>query len=156
MEPKFRLAKIEDASKIAVILMTSYNITSLDEGVHTFLSEMKKNVFVLAEQDNTIVGVASYKIHGLPKHELAEMDRIAILPEYRGKGISKPLFEYLLKDVKKFYEKQDHKLRKLFLLTHAENKRAHEFYKKLGFSHETTLKNHYYEGKDEFVFSMFL
>ena len=46
-------------------------------------------------------------------------------------------------------------LRKLYLLTHADNIRAHKFYGKLGFKHETTLKQHYYKDKDEYVYSMF-
>ena len=47
------------------------------------------------------------------------------------------------------------KLRKLYLLTHADNTRAHKFYEKLGFKHETTLKQHYYSDKDEFIYSLF-
>jgi ribosomal protein S18 acetylase RimI-like enzyme len=94
-------------------------------------------------------------MHGLLKHELCELDRIAVLPECRGKGIAKELFNKLIEDAKAFYEKNNSKLRKLYLLTHADNIRAHKFYEKLGFKHETTLKEHYYKDKDEFVFSMF-
>ena len=31
----------------------------------------------------------------------------------------------------------------------------HKFYEKLGFKHETTLKQHYYSDKDEFIYSLF-
>ena len=44
-------------------------------------------------------------MHGLPKHQLAELDRIALLPECRGKGIAKPLFDALVKDAKQSYKK---------------------------------------------------
>ena len=60
-----------------------------------------------------------------------------------------------LKDAKSFYRKHRLKARKLYLMTHADNTRAQKFYEKLGFKHETTLKEHYYEGKDEMVYSMF-
>lgn len=94
-------------------------------------------------------------MHGLPKHQLAELDRIVILPTARGKGIGKQLVNYLIKDANNAYGKNGHKLRKLYLLTHADNKEAHAFYEKVGFKHETTLKDHYYRGKDEFVYSMY-
>ena len=94
-------------------------------------------------------------MHGLPKHQLAELDRIAVLPEYKGKGVAQKLFNALVKDAKEFFKKHNSKLRKLYLLCHADNQRAHQFYEKMGFKHETTLKKHYYKNKDEFVFSIF-
>ena len=60
--------------------------------------------------------------------------------------------EHLVAEV---YKKHGFKSRKLFILTHEDNKRAHAFYKKMGCKHETTLKNHYYHGKDERVYSIF-
>ena len=61
----------------------------------------------------------------------------------------------MIKEVSKFYKKNNSRLRKLYLLTHADNERAKKFYEKLGFKHETTLKAHYYKDKDEFVYSIF-
>ena len=58
-------------------------------------------------------------------------------------------------DAKEFFKKHNSKLRKLYLLTHADNERAHKFYEKMGLKRETTLKDHYYKNKDEYVFSMF-
>jgi len=77
------------------------------------------------------------------------------LPSYQGKGVAKKLFNALIGSAKAHYKKHNQKLRKLYLLTHADNKRAHRFYEKLGFEHETTLKEHYYKNKDEFVYSIF-
>ena len=93
--------------------------------------------------------------HGLPKHELVELDRIAVLPEYRGKGIARQLFQALIDDAKSELRKHDKSIRKLFLMTHASNERAHKFYEKMGMKHETTLKDHYYKGEDERVYSIF-
>jgi ribosomal-protein-alanine N-acetyltransferase len=94
-------------------------------------------------------------MHGLPKHQLCELDRIAVLPSYRGKGVAKKLFNALVKDANTYYKKNKSKLRKLYLLTHADNKRAQKFYENLGFNHETTLKEHYYKNRNEFVYSIF-
>lgn len=151
-----RKATPKDAKGIAKVLVKSYSIRDLNEGISVFKSETKKShSYIVAEESGKIIGIVTWLMHGLPKHQLCELDRIAVLPEYRGKGIAKELFNALIKDAKAFYKKNNSKLRKLYLLTHADNARAHRFYEKIGFKHETTLKQHYYKGKDEFVYSMF-
>ena len=151
-----RKAKPEDTEGIADVLVQSYNIKSVEEGIETFKNELGKNhVYIVAEEDGKILGIVTWLMHGLLKHGLAELDRIAVLPEYRGKGVAKELFGALVEDIKKFYESKDSKLRKLYLLTHADNARAHSFYEKMGFKLETTLKEHYYKDKDELVYTIF-
>ena len=153
---KIRKATSKDAKGIANVLVQSYNIKDLKEGVGVFNNEIKKSHhYIVAEEKKRIVGIVTWLMHGLPKHQLCELDRIAVLPEYRGKGVAHKLFDALIKDAKLFYKKNKSKLRKLYLLTHADNIRAHKFYEKLGFKHETTLKQHYYKDKDEYVYSMF-
>ena len=153
---QIRKSTPKDAKGIANVLIKSYNIKSLNEGISVFKSETKKlHNYIVAEEKNKIIGIVTWLVHGLPKHQLCELDRIAVLPEYRGKGIAKKLLGALIKDAKQFYKKNNTKLRKLYLLTHADNIRAHKFYEKLDFKHETTLKEHYYKGRDEFVYSMF-
>ena len=153
---KIRKSKPSDARGIANVRVNSYNVKDIKEGMEVFKNEtIKMHNYIVAEEKGKIIGIVTWLIHGLPKHQLAELDRIAVLPEYRGKGTAKPLFEALLKDAKSFYRKNKSKLRKLYILTHYDNARAHRFYEKLGFAHETTLKSHYYKDKDEYVYSMF-
>jgi len=150
-----RKATDKDAEQISKILLSFYNMDE-EEAKNTFLNELKKgHHYIVAEEDGKIVGLVTWLMHGLPKHMLAELDRIVVLPETKGKGVGKALVKELIKDANREYEKSEFKLRKLYLMTHADNKDAHTFYKKVGFKHETTLKAHYYEDKDEFVFSMF-
>ncbi len=153
---KIRKSKPSDAKGIANVLVNSYNVKDISEGINVFRSESaKQHHWIVAEEKGKIIGLATWIMHGLPKHQLAELDRIAVLPEHRGHGIARPLFEALLKDCKEFYKKNKSKLRKMYILTHYDNIRAHRFYQKLGFAHETTLKQHYYANKDEFVYSRF-
>ncbi len=153
---KIRKAALKYAKGIANVLVQSYNIKNLKEGIEVYKNEIKKNhYYIIAENDGKIIGIVTWLMHGLPKHQLAELDRIAVLPKYRGKGVARKLFNALIKDAKSFYKKNKSKLRKLYLLTHADNIRAHKFYEKLGFKHETTLKQHYYKDKNEYVYSMF-
>ena len=94
-------------------------------------------------------------MHGLPKHGLFELDRICILSQSRGKGVGAKLVNKLILDAGDWYKKNDEEIRKLYLLTHEDNINAHSFYEKVGFKHETTLKDHYYKDQDERVYAMF-
>lgn len=166
---QIRKATLKDAEQIAHVLISFYNMGNLEEAKETFLNEIKKgHHYIIAEDtqkssisgtnsvgNGKIIGLVTWLMHGLPKHMLAKLDRIVLLPESRGKGIGKSLFEALKKDADNEYKKHSFKLRKLYLLTHADNKKAQSFYEKVGFKHETTLKQHYYKDKDEFVYSMF-
>ncbi len=153
---KIRKATEKDAISVAKVLLESYNMSSLSEAKEAFLLELRKeHHYVVAEDNGEIVGVASWTVHDLPKHELAELNRIAVLGSCRGKGVAQKLFDGLVSEVKAFYVKTGFKLRKLYLLTHHSNDRAKKFYEKLGFKLETTLKNHYYDKEDEDVYSIF-
>ena len=153
---KFRKATSKDARGIAEVLVKSYNIKDLKEAIGVFKNETKKlHNYIVADDNGKITRIVTWAAHGLPKHQLCELDRIAVLSEYQGKGVAKNLLNALVKDAKEYYKKHGQKLRKLYLLTHDHNKRAHRFYEKAGFRHETTLKEHYYRGKDELVYSMF-
>lgn len=153
---KIRKAVLGDKEQVAQVLTSFYNMDNLKEAERTFLNEMPQgHHYIIAEGNTKIVGLVTWLVHGLPKHELAELDRIVVLPEVKGKDIGKSLLDKLIKDANDFYRGHGFKLRKLYLLTHTGNKKAQAFYEKTGFKHEATLKNHYYEGKDEFVYSMF-
>ena len=155
--PTIRNANKEDQEGIANVLVNSYNIETIEEGIEVFNNEtLKQHNFIVAEKDGKIIGLTTWLMHGLPKHQLAELVRIAVLPEFQGKGVARKLFEGLKSQANEAYKNKGSKLRKLFILTHDDNPRAQAFYKKMGLQHETTLKQHYYNNKDEFVFSMFL
>jgi len=153
-ERKIRTAIIDDADNIADILIKSYNMTSI-EARTTFINESKIFNFIVVEKGKEIIGLVSWVMHGLPKHGLCELNRIAVLPAERGKGIGKTLFDNLVKDAEQFFRDNDSRLRKIFLFTHETNKAAEKFYTSVGLDSEAKLKNHYYDGVDELVFSKF-
>ena len=145
---RFRKARLKDAKGIAEVLTKSYNIKNIKEGMDVFRYEAKKfHNYLVAEENGRIIGLVTWIVHGLPKHQLCELDRIAVLPEYRGKGVSRKLFDALVKDAKQFYKKNKSKLRKLYLLTPADNIRAHRFYEKLGFKPRVSFE----EGMKELI-----
>ena len=151
-----REATYDDKDQIAKVLLDFYNMNDVDEAIQSFNNELDKDFhYIVAEEDGKIIGLVTWLMHGLPKHGLFELDRICILSEARGKGVGKKLVDKLIHNASEWYDKEGEKIRKLYLLTHEDNKNAHSFYEKVGFSHETTLKDHYYKDQDERVYVMF-
>lgn len=151
-----RKATLDDKEKIAEVLLELLNIKDIEKARQAFLREINKgDNYIVAEDNGKIIGLVSWLMHGRPSHGLAELYHIITLKESRGKGVGRKLFKMMIEEIKKEYKKNNSNLRKLFLLTRSTNKGTHIFYEKLGFKHETTLKEHFYKDKDEFVFSMF-
>ena len=152
----YRKATLEDADQISLVLMDFYNMKDTNEAYEAVLSEMGKDFhYIVALNDDVIVGLVTWLPHGLPKHGLFELDRICLLSESRGKGIGKGLVEELIIDADKWYKSKGGSIRKLYLLTHEDNVDAHIFYEKVGFDHEVTLKDHYYKDQNERLYSKF-
>ena len=151
-----RKATYDDNDQIAKVLLDFYNMKDADEAAQSFNNELDKDFhYIVAEEAGKIIGLVTWLMHGLPKHGLFELDRICILSEARGKGVGRKLVDKLIDNASKWYDNESEKIRKLYLLTHEDNKNAHSFYEKVGFSHETTLKDHYYKDQDERVYVMF-
>ena len=152
----FKKATIDDKNEIAEVLLDFYNMNDLNEAINAFSSELEKHFhYLVAIEQDKIIGLITWLMHGLPKHGLFELDRICILSESRGKGIGSKLVNKLVDDARSWYKEQGGSIRKLYLLTHEDNLSAHNFYEKIGFKYESTLEDHYYTGKDERVYSMF-
>jgi len=151
-----RKATYDDKVEIANVLLDFYNMNDVDEAIQSFNNELDKDFhYIVAEEGRKIIGLVTWLMHGLPKHGLFELDRICILSEARSKGVGRKLVDTLIDNASEWYNKEGEKIRKLYLLTHEDNKNAHSFYEKVGFSHETTLKDHYYKDQDERVYVMF-
>ena len=152
----YRRATLKDANQISSVLIDFYNMKDANEASEAFISEMEKDFnYIVALQDDVIIGLVTWLPHGLPKHGLFELDRICLLSEARGKGVGKDLINELITDADKWYKSMGENIRKLYLLTHEDNVDAHIFYEKVGFDHETTLKDHYYKNQNERVYSQF-
>ncbi|MCB9798450.1 GNAT family N-acetyltransferase [Candidatus Nomurabacteria bacterium] len=107
-----------------------------------------------AMEGEKVVGFMGAYIDALPRlRHVAHLKAVFVETEYRGKGISKRLFEFLTDKLK------EAGVLKLQLLVNKENERAVAFYKKLGFSVLCTLeKEMLIDGKfyDDYFMEMFL
>ncbi len=160
MNPVMRKARRKDASCVGHVLHECFNIDSDEEGRDIFLKEFQKNSYIVCEVDGKVIGFISWKQHHEPKHELAELDRIGVLSDFRGKddsgrSIGQKLFDSMIHDMKNHYLELGQNLRKVYLLVHANNDRARKFYERCGMHLECTIPNHLYEGVDECIFARY-
>ena len=152
---KYRKARIWDKTKIAKLLVSCFNISSIKEGKEIFLRERKKDNFIIAEEKGKFYGLVSWDMHGVPKHQLVRIERICIPDTKRGSKIAEGLLTDATQDADKYFKKMNLKLRKIYAMTHSSNKKLIKFFKKMGFVEEAKLKDHYYKGVDEFILSVF-
>jgi len=153
---EYRKAEEKDAEKIAEIYTANYNIKTVEEAKTVFLEELSRYNYFIAEEDGKIVGISLWKAHGLPKHQVAEIGRVAVVAGKEGTGLATEVFGHLVQEADKFYKSHGTKLRKIYVYVHSSNKKAQTFYSGVGLIKEAELKDHYYEGEDEYVYSMFL
>ena len=152
---EFRRARIGDAEGIAQLLLANYRIETEDEAIHVFKKEfVKGHNFIVALEGEKILGFASWSKHGLTRHRLAWMNRFATLPEVSFE-VQEGLFTQAVQDADKTFKEEGVKLRKIFVFCHLSNKRMQECYEKIGLVKEAVLKDHFYQGEDEIVYSMF-
>lgn len=154
----FKVAGVKDATSIGGLLKNSYQSLekSLSKGKQAYVSEVRRGYhYVVAKKGQKVVGLAAWFYHGLPKHGLIEIDRFAVKKELRRTGIGTELFKFLVTDANNFFKKSGG-LRKIYLFTRKSNLTAHKFYKSLGFKKEAEVKNQFYKGKNDLIFSKFI
>lgn len=152
----FRKGSLNDSEKIAELILQNYNVKTLQDAKDFFEKDLATGTrYIVVEKDAKIVGFVSWREHDRPYHELAELHAIAIDDSLKGKGLSKLLFDKLVQEMNEFYAGFGNSLRKLYLMTHANNARAIRFYEKMGFKKEAVIPNHYYDGVNELVLSMY-
>ena len=151
----FRKARIGDAEGIAKVLMENYRIDSEEEAISTFKKEFAKgHNFLVAIDKDKIVGIASWMRHGMLKHQLAWMNRFASLKDTPFE-IGEELFSKIVQDADHTFKDNGSKLRKIFVFCHTSNKNMKTFYEKIGLVNEAVLKDHFYKGEEEIIYSMF-
>lgn len=155
----FECSSINNIEQIAIILFATGLAKNIEFAKKLAIKEITRGdnyIIIFEEKTHNPAGLVSWKIEGELRHEVIELYHIGVLPQYQGKNFASLLFKKMIEDAKKYFLENDFNLRKIFLKTHATNKVAQEFYKKMGMQHEATLKNHFKKGIDEYIFSLFL
>ena len=97
-------------------------------------------VFVVAEEDNQVIGYAGI-------YQSGDITNIAVLPEYRGRGFGILLVEEVLRHAK------SNGIQSVFLEVRRSNAIAIKLYEKCGFKQISQRKRYYEDGEDALIFA---
>jgi len=116
------------------------------------LHERFPETFIVAEENGKIAGYIMCRVEvGLANHGLGGLVRkghvvsIAVLPQYRRKGVAQALISTALEGVKYY------KARLCYLEVRVTNDVGIALYKKLGFEVTKTLDGYYSDGEDAYM-----
>jgi len=100
--------------------------------------------FVAENQDNEIVGYIHWsQKSGFRSEVVLELEQLAVLPKYHGKGIGTKLIKESLPQIKSHLAKRDATIKHIVVTTRSDNY-AQELYKKtIGAEVEATISNLY-------------
>ncbi len=114
------------------------------------------DAFLVAEVDKAIVGYVMCrvewgisKIESLRLRKLGHIVSIAVLPEYRGRGIGRQLLERTLQVLRDVYSCDE-----AYLEVRVSNTAAINLYYSLGYKVVKVAKHYYIDGEDAYVMAM--
>ena len=120
---------------------------------HFFMDLFKRfpETFIIAEEDGEAVGYIMCRIEtGLPSLKPLELRKIghiisiAVLPQYRGRGIGHSLIRRALEAMSR------RKAKECYLEVRVSNTTAINLYKKLGFKITKTIRGYYADGENSY------
>ena len=132
-----RQIRADDISQIIAIEHESFH-NPYPEDIITFLYERYRTTFLVAEQGGTILGY----IAGITSWREGHIVSLAVLPNWRRKGIASQLVEELYRIFRKYGKKR------VKLEVRLSNKAAITLYENLGFERRKIVKKYYEDGED--------
>ncbi|RLG01132.1 MAG: ribosomal-protein-alanine N-acetyltransferase [Thaumarchaeota archaeon] len=148
---------IRQASEEDLMSVININRVCLPENyTYFFFQTILRNypkTFLVAEVDGKIVGYIMCRVERiLSKFERFKFKRaghvisIAVLPEYRNRGIASSLLSKAIDILKNEYRCEE-----VFLEVRVSNNPAISLYEKLGFSKVSTSRRYYLDGEDAYI-----
>ncbi len=122
----------EDAGDVSAIERICFSDPWSFESIKGGL-ENSFDTWLVLEEEGTISGYCVFRIIAGE----GELLRMAVLPEYRGRGLSKKLMDRMVEYTRKMEADS------ISLEVRENNKKARNLYKSYGFTEEYTRKNYY-------------
>jgi [ribosomal protein S18]-alanine N-acetyltransferase len=145
MDINLEKAKIDDIPKLIAIEETAKHLKTYSVMVNEkeWLEEMDKNVVYLIKKDNETVGNIMYEIKA---DGSAYISGLIIDPRFQRQGIAKIATAKILDELKNY--------KRIYLVTHPENKPALKVYESFGFVIESRKENYFGDGEPRVVLAL--
>ena len=150
--------RVEEISEDDLPYVIRINEAVLPENYPFYFYEMLyrnyPKAFLVAKVGGMVVGYVMSRVeHSLQMSgflpsfvKKGHIVSIAILPEYRRRGIGTALMNRVMDSLKNIYD-----CKEVYLEVRVSNRAAIEFYKKLGFRIDHVIKRYYKDGEDAYV-----
>lgn len=142
-----RRAKLTDLDAVYNIETISFGYEAFTKNFLLKLMFRSPEFFIVAEVDSKVVGYLSAVVEGY-FNKVCHILSIAVLPEYRGRGIGSELLRYLIDLVK------IKRIPAIILEVKKSNSVAINVYRKFGFKIIGYKYRYYRDGSDAFVMKL--
>lgn len=135
--PRVRRFAMHDLASILRIEQKSFGVDAWPADLFKNYALRRPELFLVAQVGRRIAG---YSITCVSARGVAEVDSIAVLPRYRGRGIAKMLLQRSIQKVRRIG------VSAVTLMVRRENTSAIQLYRRLGFVRTATVKDYYEDG----------
>lgn len=142
MEVAVRGVRPEDLFYIVEIEEKTFGVDAFGFNYLFYLYENCRDYFLVAEYKGVLVGYVASCLEGEELH----VHSIAVVEQFRGKGIGRRLMEETLRLAR------ERGARRVRLEVKTTNVPAILLYEKLGFERKALLKNYYADGSDAYLY----
>lgn len=93
----------------------------------------KYNHTIVAKDGPKIVGTIQWLVKEDPNQGVVEIEEVNVIMSYQKQGIGSKMMDFCLNSIKEYFQKNNLKLRKIYLFVSESNLAAQKFYKKFSF-----------------------
>jgi ribosomal protein S18 acetylase RimI-like enzyme len=104
------------------------------------------------KKERKVIGAAFWNVVEEKHHGLAEIADLWIEENLRRRGLGEKLLLTVIEDIKRFFAKDNHVLRKVLVTTGEDNEAAKKLYEKVGFQKSAVLRDLFAAGENELVY----
>jgi ribosomal protein S18 acetylase RimI-like enzyme len=106
----------------------------------------------VVKNEGKVVGAVFWNVVEERHHGLAEISDLWIDENFRRKGLGDRLLRTVIEDMKRFFARANHILRKVLVTTGDDNEPAKRLYEKVGFQKIAVLPDLFARGENELVY----
>lgn len=159
MDIKIQPLKSQDFKKVVKIASQSFaglaELNNAEKWIECNFKAFPRMRYFTAKNNKKILGYILWmEKGGFRKEAVLELEQIAVLPEFRGRGVGTALIEKSLLEIRKAIEKRGSVLKLVEVATGTDNKAQNLYKKTLGAESEAVVKD-LYRGDTLIMFARF-
>ena len=117
---------------------------------------LDNNYTIIAKDGQKVVGTIQWLVKEDPNLGVVEIEEVNVLVGYQKQGIGSKLITNAIDSAKQFFNKNNLKIRKIYLFVSENNTAAQNFYKKFGFKEGTKINNLFSDSENELFYVLSL